>query len=310
MENLGRTIMPKVKRNKVESNDLVIYHNQFHRINISKLGSLENNLLFDIFKQLSFKDEIVFSLDRLSKMIYNNNIIPNSDRTQSIVESLHKDFFGLNFKIIYPKKISYIHMFSTMDLNYTDDTHKELVSMSIKVNPDFKYLLQDLSKQFTAFSLLHFKSIRSKYAKTIFRLLSQFSSTGMFRMAYDEFMELLGVPKTYDYKFINNKILKPSLKEVSQFIDGITYSVERERIDGKLTHTNITFKFQKFQNNGEYIGRLDSKINKQRNVLSTLDYRRIIDKEEGKDTNKLDEQINRLEQSQQKSLKRSVRCSK
>ena len=302
--------MPKVKRNKVESNDLVIYHNQFHRINISKLGSLENNLLFDIFKQLSFKDEIVFSLDRLSKMIYNNNIIPNSDRTQSIVESLHKDFFGLNFKIIYPRKISYIHMFSTMDLNYADDTHKELVSMSIKVNPDFKYLLQDLSKQFTAFSLLNFKAIRSKYAKTIFRLLSQFSSTGMFRMAYDEFRELLGVPTSYGFKEFSFFILKPSLKELSQFIDGITYSVERERIDGKLTHTNITFKFQKFQNNGEYIERLDSKIRKQRNVLTTIEYEKIVDKEEGKDTTKLDKRINSIEQSYHNSVKREVRCSK
>lgn len=302
--------MGKIKRNKVESRDLVMYHNNFHKINISKLGSLENNLLFDIFKQLSFKDEIEFTMDKLSRMICSNNVVQNYERTQKVVENLHKDFFGLNFKLIYPRKISYIHMFSTMDLNYTDDTNTKLVSMSIKVNPDFKYLLQTITKQFTAFSLVHFKSIRSKYSKTLFRMLSQYSSTGIWVISYNEFRELLGVPSEYDFKYVNNKVIKPSVEEVSQFINGITYSVERERIDGKLVHTNITFKFQKFQNNGEYVGTLDKRINKNRRILVTYEVKRIVEKEDGNDTTDLDNKISSIRKRQDKDIERIVRCTK
>lgn len=302
--------MAKVKRNKVEPRDLVIYHNQFHKINISKLGSLENNLLFDIFKQLSFRDEIDFSLEQLSKMIYASSKIQEYERTQSIVESLHKDFFGLNFKIIYPKRISYIHMFSTMDLNYTDDTHKELVSMSIKVNPDFKYLLQDMSKQFTAFSLLQFKAIRSKYSKTIFRLLSQYSYTGMFRMQYDEFRELLGVPTAYSYREFNCFILKPSIKEISIYIKNIIYKVERERIDGILKHTYIEFRFDKFQNNADYIDKIENKISATNRTLATLKVKRIETKENGEDTSYLDNKIDEISKLQNRNIERLVKCSK
>lgn len=302
--------MGKIKRNNVEPRTLVMYHNNFHKINISKLGVLENNLLFDIFKRLSYTNEMVFTIKELNAMVYSNGRIAKSNVTQGIVEKLYEDFFCLNFKIIYPKKISYIHMFSTMDLNYADDTHKELVSISIKVNPDFKYLLQDIKEQFTAFNLIEFKKLNSKYSKTLFRLMTQYSYTGMLIMPFDEFKTILGVPETYDYKFINMRILKPCVEELSQFIDDITYSVKRERIDGKLTHTNITFKFQKFQNNGEYIERLDNKIRKQRNVLATLEYNRVVDKEEGKDTSELDERINSIEQSYSNNIKRKVRCSK
>lgn len=296
--------MSKIKRNKVESRDLVMYHNNFHKINISRLGTLENNLLFDIFKQLSFKDEIEFTLDKLSRMICSNNVVQNYERTQKVVENLHKDFFGLNFKIIYPRKISYIHMFSTMDLNYTDDTNTKLVSMSIKVNPDFKYLLKTITKQFTAFSLVHFKSIRSKYSKTLFRMLSQYSSTGILIIGYNEFRELFGVPSEYDFKQLNAFIIKPSVEEVSQFIDGITYSVERQRIDGKLVHTNITFKFQKFQNNAEHIETLDKKIRKGRRILVTYEVKRTVEKEKGNDTTILDNKINVVRENQYKNIER------
>lgn len=299
-----------IKRNSVEPKSLVMYHNNFHKINISNLSVLENNLLFDIFKRLSNTDEIIFSINELNCMIYSNGRIAKNCVTKEIVEKLYENFFCLNFKIIYPRMIEYIHMFSTMRLNYVDDTHKELVSMSIKVNPDFKYLLQDIKKQFTAFDLIEFKKLTSKYSKTLFRLITQYSYCGKFAIKFDEFKELLGIPESYEFKLINNRILKPSVIELENIINNLNYKVYREKIDGKIIHTSIVFLFDKFQNNAEYINRLNKNIEKQTNILSTLEYKRVVDKAEGKDTTELDKRISNIEQSNDRNIERKAKCSK
>ena len=299
-----------MRRNRVEPEELVMYHNNFHKMNISKLGSLENNLLFSIFKRLSYTDDIVFTIDDLTRMTHMNNKDNRNIRTQAITENLYKDFFSLNFKIIYPRRISYIHMFSTMSLDYEDDTNQKLVSLTIRVNPDLKYLLQDIKKQFTAFDLIQFKKLNSKYSKTLFRMLTQYSSTGTWRINFKEFKELLGIPETYKFKEINAFVLKPSVEEVSQFINGISYTVEKQRIDGKLVHTNITFKFQKFQNNAEHIESLDKEISRKTGILAVYECKRIVEKSNGNDTTELDKKISKVQEEQYEAIKRRIQCTK
>jgi plasmid replication initiation protein len=227
---------------------VVLYHNDFHKINISNLGVLENNLLFSIFKKLSLTDEVSLDIHKLNDMIYERQRKIRVKEVKDIAENLYKNFFGLNFQIIYPKSVKFIHLFSTMELTYADEEKNELSGLNIKINPDFKYLLQEISYQFTAFSLLEFKSLKSRYSKTIFRLLSQYSGTGVWRINYNSFCGLLGVPLYYNFALVNYRIIKPSVKEISQFIDNLNVRFVKERgDDGKLRVSVIEFKFKPFK---------------------------------------------------------------
>lgn len=233
---------------------VVLYHNDFHKINISNLGALENNLLFSIFKKLSLTDEVSLDIHKLNDMIYERQRKLRVKEVKEVAENLYKNFFGLNFQIIYPKSVKFIHLFSTMELTYADEEKNELSGLNIKINPDFKYLLQEISYQFTAFSLLEFKSLKSRYSKTIFRLLSQYSGTGVWRINYNSFCELLGVPLYYNFALVNYRIIKPSVKEISQFIDNLKVRFIKERgDDGKLRVSVIEVKFKPFkaQKNGD-----------------------------------------------------------
>ena len=247
---MARTMVKRAFKNSV----VVLYHNDFHKINISNLGALENNLLFSIFKKLSLTDEVSLDIHKLNDMIYERQRKLRVKEVKEVAENLYKNFFGLNFQIIYPKSVKFIHLFSTMELTYADEEKNELSGLNIKINPDFKYLLQEISYQFTAFSLLEFKSLKSRYSKTIFRLLSQYSGTGVWRINYNSFCKLLGVPLYYNFALVNYRIIKPSVKEISQFIDNLKVRFIKERgDDGKLRVSVIEVKFKPFkaQKNGD-----------------------------------------------------------
>lgn len=226
---------------------LVIYHNKFNLVSLKDLDNLENNLLFSIFNQMKYDDsEFFFRLDELKGMIGGNKNLTNIEVINKL-ESLKSKFFGLYFDIILPRRDITTNLFSQMIIEYTID-NKIFKGLTIKLNVDAIDIFQKLKKEFTSFDLQIFKKLKSKYSKSLFRLLSQYSSLGKYQCNYQWLREYLGVPTNYDYKTFNFQILTPSVKELSNQFKKLNVEVTRYRENNKVIHKDIIFSFIPFQN--------------------------------------------------------------
>lgn len=219
------------------------YDNTINISNISKLNSLEVNLLFSIFKGVMFKKHIVFDIDQLCEMScsHKNNMIKY--RIESILDSLISNIFHLYIVVEDEKKKSHIHLFDTINYLYNDK--KEIVGLEVILSNNGIKMLHNVRNNFTILDLEKFKKINSTYVKTIFRLLSQYKHTGYFKMDYKKFIEILDVPTKCEFKYINSRILKHSVTILKDYFNNLSYKVIKEEIDGKKQHKYIEYKFDK-----------------------------------------------------------------
>lgn len=96
-------------------------------------------------------------------------------------------------------------------------TDEEENTLSVRVNPDFSFVLNDLDTNFTRFELQEFVSLDSKYAKTLYRLVKQFRTQGEYRVTVGEFRDLMGCPPSYtNYVFLRD-IVQPAVTRLQQF---------------------------------------------------------------------------------------------
>ncbi|GMB90020.1 hypothetical protein NHP190002_07010 [Helicobacter ailurogastricus] len=85
-------------------------------------------------------------------------------------------------------------------------------------------MLNDLKANFTNMKLQTFIDLSGKYTKNLFRLLEQFENAaekGVFQVCKYEynlegFCAFIGVPKTFKVGDIDNYVLKPTCKQLTQ----------------------------------------------------------------------------------------------
>ncbi|WP_158653396.1 replication initiation protein, partial [Helicobacter felis] len=200
------------------SEKYVTFHNDVNSVSLGKLGALETNLLFAIFNKLKDKQDelLVFDSDEIKAMVHAVKI--SKSELNSVVKKLWKNIKIANFWILYPRAEESIMLFRKFRINYHDTKKTQVKSIEIQVNmPYFGYLLNFLNANFTSFELLEFQNIRSKYAKTLYRLLKQWRSTGVPpKKEWSEFRELMGIPAKTLFENIERLILKPAIKELSK----------------------------------------------------------------------------------------------
>jgi plasmid replication initiation protein len=191
--------------------ELVKYHNDFNNLSLKGFGEKELDLLFSICFKL--RDEgieeinLTFSeLKELSK--YNDRHLGKFVKD---LDNVYKKLIGLNFKYEDEKKITRFVLFKAYTI------YKDEKIVTIKINEDFKYILNELTGNYTKFELAQFTSLRSSYTKIIFRLLKQFFSTGWREFFYSEFREILSIPNSYKPSDIDKQILKPSIEDLKEY---------------------------------------------------------------------------------------------
>ncbi len=93
------------------------------------------------------------------------------------------------------------------------ELNKEKETVTVKVNEDFKWVLNELAN-WTTFELSEFVSIKGSYVKEIYRRAKQFRMNGYWIVEMDEFNRLLVIPKSYRMSDINKVVLTPTTDEL------------------------------------------------------------------------------------------------
>lgn len=204
------------------SKELVKYHNDFNKIKIPSFTAQEQDILMGIISKIRDlqNDEII--------TFYPNELREFSDRNNSnnefykIISTLRNNFFKADFTIIidYPKEnlraYETINLFRRFTI-YEDKITKQLEKIELQIDNNFSYLLNDLLGNFTSFELPEFLELKSKYSKTLYRLLKQYKNTGkclIYKNDWQGFCDFLEIPKNYGIGVIDQKILKPAILEL------------------------------------------------------------------------------------------------
>ena len=195
--------------------DLVVFSNHMNKMNLGILKDKELDLFMSICLKLrdegTKKIELDFSeLKELSK--YEGK---DFQRFLSDLRGVNKKLLKLNCEYETETEISGFVLFT----DYT--IHKIEKKLTVQVNEKFKYILNELTENFTKFELNQFVGLSSQYSKNIFRLLKQFSGAGWREFLLSDFRELLNIPEKYriseiDKKVLNEKIIKELQKSFTK----------------------------------------------------------------------------------------------
>ncbi|GAA8432878.1 hypothetical protein HpHA172_13370 [Helicobacter pylori] len=232
-----------------KNNAYTTYHNNANKVNLGKLSEREANLLFAIFQKL--KDQgntlIRFEPQDLKRML---NIDISNERLSEVVIKLWDSIKTADFWKISETETSIIQenymLFSRCKIELNKPS-KDLKYLEIQLNDNYQYLLNNLGMgQYTSFNLLEFQRVRGKYAKTLYRLLKQYKSTGILSMEWTQFRELLDIPKDYTMPNIDKFVLKIALKELRKIypFEHLSYKKERRNSHDKRKVTHIDFYFE------------------------------------------------------------------
>ncbi len=232
-----------------KDNAYTTYHNNTNKVNLGKLSEREANLLFAIFQKL--KDQgntlIRFEPQDLKRML---NIDISNERLSEVVIKLWDSIKTADFWKISETETSIIQenymLFSRCKIELNKPS-KDLKYLEIQLNDNYQYLLNNLGMgQYTSFNLLEFQRVRGKYAKTLYRLLKQYKSTGILSVEWGQFRELLDIPKDYKMENIDQKVLTPALKELHKIypFEHLSYKKERRNSHDKRKVTHIDFYFE------------------------------------------------------------------
>ncbi len=266
-------------------NEIVKYHNHMNEISFRKFNSVELDLFFSICYQMKEKKSDIIQLSfseikQIAKLKMNYTI----EDFSKILKSMYKKLIGLSFSLEDEKEYLEFVLFTKYQIN------KEHQFISIKINDEFSYILNDLTANFTRFELEEYTKLRSSYSKQMFKLLAQFKSTGVLIVLMNDFKQKLDIPNSYKMHHIDKFVLKPILTELPSYFKNL----KLEKIKKGRNIDRLKFTFDK---------RKERTLGFQNGNPVTADERSFEEiREAGK--NSLKEEFESLDRSEQARLVR------
>lgn len=235
-------------------NEIVKYHNDFNKIKLPSFNEIEQNLLCFLLTKIKEKQKNeMITLYPKDLTGFSEKNLSNREITE-ILNSFENKFFKADFTIILKDEVRNligkmrVNLFNyfviwkkwrdkyNMELGILD-AWEEFTHIEIQVNPQFEYILNQLTANFTAFELTEFIALSGKYTKTLYRLLKQYRATGKVYFKWEEFRRIIDIPENKKMGEIERDILKPAIKELSK---------ERNLFDQKRTpFKNLAYEKEK-----------------------------------------------------------------
>ena len=192
-------------------NEVVKYHNDLNTVTMRKWTAEEMNFFFSIIAKVRDEgtQEIEFNTDEIQLIA--NFDKRNPKRWVDTMTNTADKISQLTYIERTTEKISVMTLFSRFDI-----FPKER-KVIVQVSPNFDYMVNRISANFTSYELHEFTQIRSTYAKSVYRLLKQWRTIGKKEFDINEFKRLLDTPEYYGPSEIDKNILKPVSRELTQY---------------------------------------------------------------------------------------------
>lgn len=191
--------------------EVVKYQNSMNTATIRTWTEREMDIFFSIVAKIRDKStkNMIFSFEELrnltnfksniSKKEFVNELV-NVSKKLSSLNYLERSADGMNAKLFI--------LFQTFDIRGNEET------LTVSVHHEFEYVFNRIGMEFTQFELEEFLDVSSTYAKTAYRLLKQYRTTGFWKVTLEDFKLLLDIPKSYRPSNIDQQIIKPILEQL------------------------------------------------------------------------------------------------
>lgn len=218
------------------ANIKVRYKNELNLVPMRNFDSVEMNLFFSICAKMKDKglSKVQFTFEDLREL---SAYKPTSIKRFS--DDL-EDVYNKMLQLTYRTEEAGIREKFVLFTGYRIDENNQTVDIS--VNPELAYIINELSSEFTKFELQEFTGIRSSYAKTMYRLLKQYRSTGFYKVKIEDFREILSIPNSYQMSDIDKQVLKPIKNELSEFFDSLKIKKIKARKGNRIAMIEFRFK--------------------------------------------------------------------
>ncbi|MBC6626215.1 replication initiation protein [Pseudomonas sp.] len=218
------------------ANIKVKYKNELNLVPMRNFDSVEMNLFFSICAKMKDKglSKVQFTFEDLRDLsAYKPTSIKRfSDDLEAVYNKM--------LQLTYRTEEAGIREKFVLFTGYRIDENNQTVDIS--VNPELAYIINELSTEFTKFELQEFTGIRSSYAKTMYRLLKQYRSTGFYKVKIEDFREILAIPNSYQMSDIDKQVLKPIKNELSTYFDDLKVIKHKARKGNRIASIEIRFK--------------------------------------------------------------------
>ena len=237
------------------------YKNEMNTLSIGKWTAEEMNFLFAILTQV--RDE---GCKELKFDTYDLREYVEFDRTQP--QRWNKTMIAVTKKI---SQLVYFNMednvFEAMPLFRKFSVKLDEQVVTVRVSEEMEYILNKLridTGNWTQFEFFEFATLISVYSKTVYRFLKQYRKTGFWKVSLEDFKSLLSIPESYQASNIDNRVLKPVMKELPSIFKGLkVHKIKSRRRGNQLLGYEFTFQKESTQN------WIDDKYDKSGNAKKT-----------------------------------------
>lgn len=189
-------------------NEVVKYNNYMNELSFKDFSDYDLNFLMVICAKMKDLGEETqhFEYDTLMELL-------EWDRTKSI-EVFHKDLKRMSEKLCHVGATIDIDpdVFTAFNLFSDFEGNKKKRELTVRLNPRFKYILNDLTKNFTRFELTEYVHLDGKYSKLLYQHLKQYRKNGWWQISVDDIRKELSIPDSMKTMHILTKVLTPSIK--------------------------------------------------------------------------------------------------
>lgn len=223
-------------------NEIVNQHNDLIDLPLRRFNASEINILLALCSQCQEQGTTTIELkfNQISQL--SDFRSKNKKELIDAISETNKKLLQLNFKIGTEIKFTQFVLFPTFEV----DGEKE--TLTVQVHEKFAYLLNDLSGNYTALELRQSNSLRSTYAKAMYKKLRKYRDTGEWIVTLEDFRMYLDIPKSYGLSDINKRVINPSLNELMPYFEKLkvtTITKKKSQGRGRPSVTGYKFTFAK-----------------------------------------------------------------
>ncbi len=189
-------------------NEIVKYDNYMNGLKFTGFTAVDFNFVMLLCSKMRDKStlKMTISFDEIrEKTGYTRTALK---KFISDLERMNEKLMRITCKLRVDSEIIMFVLFPTFRI----DLDKQLLTVS--VNEEFKFILNELIKNFTRFDLAEFVELNSKYSKSLYRLLKQYRTSGQYEVSLENFRDKMDCPKSYDNKQFMQNVINPALNEL------------------------------------------------------------------------------------------------
>lgn len=219
--------------NIIEKNPIVKYRNELNEICLKDFTPLDMDIFMVLCSEMKEKNDEIITINisdikkKTGTTIHDNmkfiNKLQETNNKLSMVSYNFNNNNGIIKLILFPTFI----------------IDKSEMKLTVRVNKDFLYLLNNLNDKFTIFEIENFINLKSKFSKTLFRSLMQWKSIGKYETDMNELRELMDCTDKYSNKDFKRYCLNKAVEELIQ-----SEYFEYLKMDHTSEKPKIIFKFK------------------------------------------------------------------